>query len=146
MLRNMEYLQWAPLLLAAEEYKAGRYGTVPKLAEPPKPAKRPAPTGTSGRLRMLRGLLGKAVRLTKPMETKGGSKYERGSLWRVMFLERGQFLIAQIGKGGKLGDRVSCVSHHSFMVDPEVSPDSEYAYKPTKRKTLPVIDDEDGNR
>jgi hypothetical protein len=140
-----QYLQWAPLLLAAEEYHAGRHSKVPPIAAPPKPAKRAAPTGEADRLRARRAWLGQAVRITRPIETKGGNKYAKGSLWRVTDLDRRMFTIVGIRPGGELdGDRsVRCVSQYSFVAEPKVPFDPKYAFQPIKRERLPTMDDGD---
>jgi hypothetical protein len=147
-----EYLRWAPLLLAAEEYHAGTYGKVPPLAEPPPKAPRPEPTGASGRLRALRALLGKAVRLKAPLTTTGGNRYEKGTLWRVTSLSAGKFTICGIRADGELdrdneGDvrSIRCVPYYNFVVEPAVSSDPDYEYKPTKRRAAPVVDEGDND-
>jgi len=148
-----EYLGWAPLLLAAEDYKAGRYGKAAELKDPPRPAPAPRPTGEAERVRALRSLLGKAVRLLRPIETKGGDLYKKGSLWRVAYLERGEFTIHGINPDGsnevredieehhKKTRSIRCVSHHCFTIEPNVSSDPKYEFKPEKRPKLRIVDD-----
>ncbi|OPZ37794.1 MAG: hypothetical protein BWY99_01798 [Synergistetes bacterium ADurb.BinA166] len=90
---RVDYLKWAPLLLEAEEYKAGNR----KFSSPvPSPAK-PVPTEEGReryrRKKMRKYLIGKAVRLRRVVETRGGRRYETGSLWRVSGSERGKFSI-----------------------------------------------------
>ena len=145
-----EYLGWAPLLLAAEEYHAGRYGKVAPIAELPPKAPRAAPTGASGHLRMLRSWLGKAVRTTTVLVTRGGKRYEKGLLWRVTALEAGQFSIRGISEEGQhkeyQGDGyrgVGCVSHRDLVVEPTVPSDPRWEFKMKKRKQAPIIDDEE---
>jgi hypothetical protein len=139
-----EYLRWAPLLLSAEEYKAGRYGEAAPITELPKPAPRPPATGEYALRKMYQALLGKAVRLVRPITTKGGSTYKRGSLWRVTCLERRTFSIDGIGKdGADDGEErsVRCVSWHDFEPVAGIADDPRYVYKPTKR--VKVRDDDD---
>jgi len=143
---RQEYLRWAPLLLAAEEYKAGRHGETAPLMDKPKPAPKPQSDGWSeyARRKVLQALLGKAVRLVRSITTKGGTKYVKGSLWRVTDLSRGEFTIAGIDKDGELEERsIRCVSRRDFEVVPEIADDPKYVHKPTKR--VVVRDEEDGD-
>lgn len=143
-----EYLQWAPLLLAAEEYKAGRHGEAPPLVARPEPKRKPSARGGMSeyaRRKMLRGFLGDAVRLRRPIETRDGKKYEKDSLWRVASLARGEFSIYGIDAGGKVEEgenerSIRCVSHRDFYVETSVPPDPKYVYKETKRERPPVVD------
>lgn len=115
-----EYLKWAPLLLEAEEYHAGNR----EVQEPVEPQQKES--SYEGRIRYQqrkrrKALMGCAVRLTEPIETKGGSKYEVGSLWRVMGGSGGTFWIGGIRKDGSRDDRwVTGVSHHDFVVEPAI--------------------------
>lgn len=150
-----EYLDWAPFLLAAEEYKAGHYGEVPPLADLPKPAPKPQPLGRSeyAHRKMLRGFLGQAVRLREAVTTKGGKKYAKGSLWRVTHLDRGEFTITGIDKKGAIephveesdgwrGPRsVRSVSHRDFYVEPAIPVDPKYQHKEQARKRAPIVDE-----
>ena len=141
-----EYLRWAPLLLAAEEYHAGTFGKVPLVAEPPPRAPGPRRTGAADRLKTLRSFLGKAVRLREPVTTTGGKRYETGTLWRVTFLSAGKFTIHGILKDGtndESGDHRSIrgMSHRDLLIEPSVASDSTYEFKPTKRKQAPIVDD-----
>ena len=151
-----EYLEWAPFLLAAEKFKAGKYEPVPPLAELPKPAPKPQSFGRSeyAYRKMLRGFLGQAVRLRCPIETKGGKKYEKGSLWRVTHLERGTFTITGIDAEGAIephkgsdedgwrGPRsVRSVSYRDLAIESAVPADPEYQYKEPERKRAPVVDE-----
>ncbi len=147
-----EYLEWAPLLLAAEGYKAGKHGKVSLLKEPPKPAPAPKPTGEAGHLKMLRSYLGKAVRLVRPIETTGGSKYKKGQLWRVTELSKGEFNITGILEDGSIELRkedgyvrhtrtIRSVSHRDFALEPAVASDPKYEFKPSKRARSRIIDE-----
>jgi|GEM_PF-1233974 len=158
-----EYLGWAPFLLAAEEYKAGRFGEVAPIVETPKPVQREPSYGLSdyARRKMLKALLGKAVRLRRAITTRGGDKYEKGSLWRVVGLERGEtFDIWGIDKAGevervKKGEEskaggvgsvirsIHCVSRHDFEVDLETPIDPTWQPKPEKCKTIGNTDSEE---
>ena len=152
-----EYLQWAPFLLAAEKFKAGKYEPVPPLADLPKPAPKSQSFGLTGyaHRKMLRGWLGRAVRLRSAITTKGNKTYAKDSLWRVTHLERGEFNITGIdGKGaiepgkedgdGWRGPRsVHSVSHRDFYVESSVPADPKYQYKEPERKRAPVVDEEE---
>jgi hypothetical protein len=148
-----EYLAWAPLLLAAEEFKAGKYGAVAPLAELPKPAPKPRSTGSSeyAYRKMLRGLLGQAVRLRSPVTTKGGAKYAKGSLWRVTYLERDGFTIAGIDERGEIERtktedgydhrNIRCMSYRDLIIESAIPADPKYQYKEPERKRVPIIDE-----
>jgi hypothetical protein len=116
---RVEYLKWAPLLLEAEEYHAGNR----KISDPPK-VKKPVKSTPEGRRRyqnrkIRKALIGKAVRLIEPIETKGGKRYEIGSLWRVTGGHGREFSITGIKKDGSLdADRfVRGVYRTSLEVD-----------------------------
>lgn len=153
-----DYLEWAPFLLAAEEYKAGQYGEVAPLAEMPKPVQRPQSFGRSeyAHRKMLREFLGKAVRLREPITTKGGKKYTKDSLWRVTYLERREFTITgidakgvmeprkNVGEGSWEGPRsIRCVSHRDFYIESSIPVDPKYQYTRAKRERAPTIDEGD---
>jgi hypothetical protein len=79
-----EYLEWAPLLLTAEDYHAGK---IAKLPEPPKPERKKG-SSLEGRIRYQQRkrrnqLMGKTVRLTEQIKTEGGDVYKVGTLWEV---------------------------------------------------------------
>jgi hypothetical protein len=151
---RQEYLQWAPLLLSAEEYKAGLHGEAAPLAAIPKPAPKPPTLGRSAyaRRKADQALCGKAVRLVRPITTQGGITYKKGSLWRVTFLSRGTFAIDGIHKDGSEEDgsgetdtrTIRCVSRHDFVLATEVADDPKYVLKPTKREPVRDEEDEDG--
>ncbi len=150
-----EYLRWAPFLLAAEDYKAGKCAPALPLAKAPKTAKAPERTGEAGRLRMLRSWLGKAVRTLRPITTMGNTRYEKGLLWRVTDFSRGAFTIVGIHEDGSAEEReevspghwraraVSGVSHRDFAVEERVPSDPAYEYKAQRRKRLGHVDDEE---
>lgn len=154
-----EYLQWAPLLLAAEEYKAGKFGEAAAAPEKPKPLPRdPGGSSEYRHLVMLRSYLGKAVRLVHPVTTKGGTKYARDTLWRVVALSSGEFEIRGLNKDGTLerpkgqdygsSRAVRGMSWRDFAVVVAIAVDPTYAYKREKRKRVRDADDadEDGDQ
>jgi hypothetical protein len=143
-----EYIQWAPLLLAAEEYKAGRHGEAAPLVALPKPAPKPPTAGWSEYMRRKenQALLGKAVRLARAITTKGGDSYAKGSLWRVTYLSRGTFTINGIRKDGNESEPtrvIRCVSRHDFEATPEIADNMKYVHKPTKRKPVREEDEDE---
>jgi len=151
-----EYLGWAPLLLSAEEYKAGRHEEPPPLAAPPKPVPKPQSDGRSeyARRKADKALLGKAVRLVRSITTRGGTKYAKGLLWRVTHLSRGTFTIDGIRPDGSIERpkeqdygcerSIRCVSRHDFELAVGISDDLEYAAKPAKRIKVRDEEDDDG--
>jgi hypothetical protein len=122
---RQDYLEWAPLLLEAEEYHAGNR----KVSEPvePEPKK---PSTWSGRkryqqMKRRKELMDKAVRLTEEITTKGGNTYDVGSLWRVTDGKGATFRIVGIDDGGQFlrgGEHRSVfgVGEECFMVDEAV--------------------------
>ncbi len=80
-----DYLQWAPLMLTAEEYHAGNR----KLPDAPLKKGPSKPTAEGQRRYWMRKkrkeLMGKAVRLNRDVNMQNGKTYESGSLWRVTF-------------------------------------------------------------
>lgn len=139
-----EYLKWAPLLLEAEEYHAGNR----KVQEPPPPEPKKE-SSWEGQKRYeqrkrRKATLGKAVRLTRVVETKGGTKYEIGSLWRVTAGEGGTFSISGIKEDGTYArdDRyVRGVHYYDFQVDPSIPADPKA--KPEESEAPEPDEDED---
>jgi len=150
------YLQWAPLLLEAEEYHAGNRGEVPApLAAPPKRQRLPGGSYEYWKRKRLQEMLGHAARLRHPITTKGGTKYEKGSLWRIMSLYRGTFSIGGItpdganepltpdaNHGGLSSRYVRGVDAHELEIDDSIPVDPECVYK--RRKPRRKDDDDDG--
>ena len=80
---RQNYLRWAPLLIAAEEFHAGIRKAAIYDKVPPRKS-----TSYEGRMAYQRrkrqkALLGQAVRLKRQVEIQSGVTYEKGSLWRV---------------------------------------------------------------
>lgn len=113
-----DYLQWAPLLLVAEEYHADKY----EVSEPA-PAKPKKPSSWESRRRYRQqkrhqALVGKIVRLVSEVRTKGGKVYAKGSLWKVVGKQRGTFMISGVDESGKrdVERYVTNVSEDEFEV------------------------------
>jgi hypothetical protein len=116
-----DYLQWAPLLLAAEDYHAGTR----EAAEVPFP-KRTRPTA-QGKQRyqqrkLRKQMLGQRVKLTKRIETVSGEGYEPGTLWRVVDGEGWSFTIERIEPDAEHGPRVKGVTTGYFHSIEEDTP------------------------
>lgn len=77
-----DYLKWAPLLLLAEEYHAGNLKLRKDKPLPKRHATEEERRAYERRKR-LRGFVRKIVRLTRDIQTKGGKRYKKGSLWLV---------------------------------------------------------------
>jgi hypothetical protein len=98
-----EYLKWAPLLLEAEEYHAGNR----EIREPPDDPSPPKKKNSwEGKLKYQRrkrkkALLGKSVRLTRTITTRGGDTYEKGSLWKAFEGAEGKLDIIGITEEGE---------------------------------------------
>jgi hypothetical protein len=93
-----EYLQWAPLLLVAEEMHAGKRET-PKPLPPPKKKHDPDGALRYRRRKRAKALVGKTVRLLHGITTTGGDYYDKGTLWRVTY-SRGATLTIVQAEGG----------------------------------------------
>lgn len=79
-----DYLKWAPPMLQSEEYHAGNVKVREPIAE--RPVRKTGSLDGRRRYEQQRRrklLLGKAVRLQRQIETKGGKRHEKGTLWRV---------------------------------------------------------------
>jgi len=96
-----DYLQWAPLLLEAEEYHAGNRKVPPAKPLPPPTPRVPGGSEVYRRRKALRALLYKAVRLTRDITTTDESTYKKGSLWRVIEARGDSFTIAGIAADGR---------------------------------------------
>lgn len=109
-----DYLQWAPLLLAAEDYHAGKHSKLPK---PPKPQPKKG-SSFEGRRRyrqrkLREQLMGKTVRLTRQIKTQGGTTYEAGTLWKVTDGRGREFTL--VGAGKDVGQCfIRCVGPDAF--------------------------------
>lgn len=117
-----EYLQWAPMLLEAEEYHAGNR----KVEEPVPPRPKKPPTFEAQRAyerkKRRKLFMGKAVILMEDIETKGGKHYEAGTIWRVLGADNG-FSIIQINPDGTRkedGGYVRCVDHYKLKIVAEI--------------------------
>lgn len=128
-----EYLRWAPLLLEAEEYHAGNRKAKPLLKKPGSAPRTSYAGARRYRMRKARkSLVGKAVRLVRSIETRGGTVYEKGTLWRVSSGHGYEFDIVGItgdgktekNEGGYVARIVHSVrhvdGHAAFEVDPSV--------------------------
>lgn len=144
-----EYLEWAPLLLEAEEYHAGNR----KVEEPPPPLPKKGSSWEGReryrRIKRQKAYLDKAVRLTEEITTKGGHVYKTGTLWRVVAAERGTFTISGINPDGtfenvdKNWDKrryVRNVSHYDLTIDLTIP--NPTAKPQTAPKTKPVEEEE----
>jgi hypothetical protein len=107
-----KYLQWAPLLLVAEDYHAGKREAA--AIPPPKPKKTPSYEGQRRyqQRKVRKALMDKTVSLTRQIETKGGEVYEVGSRWAVIDGSGDEFYIQGVDEEGKLlhGDDYRAIS------------------------------------
>jgi len=122
---RQDYLKWAPLLLEAEEYHAGNR----KVWEPVAPVPKPASSYEAQRRYRIqkrrKHLMGKAVRLTRPIRTRGGKEFEVGSLWRVYNATGKKFDIEAIQEDGSCDDcsgigTILGVHEHDFEEDESI--------------------------
>jgi hypothetical protein len=120
-----EYLEWAPLLLEAEEYHAGNREVAPPPAPPKEKSKfEKARAAHKYKLKKeRRAFHHKAVRLRREVHTKGGTVYPIGSLWRVVAWVGGTFDIEGTNEDGtrEKGDRyVRGVGMESLEIDESI--------------------------
>lgn len=95
-----DYLQWAPMLLTAEEFCAGnREVTKPVFA--PKKEKSTDGRWRYQRQKRLKAAGKKAVRLSRKIHTQGGETHDKGTLWRTSEPIRGKFTLYGIDEHGK---------------------------------------------
>lgn len=118
-----EYLKWAPLLLEAEEYHAGNRKVAEMKPVTPGPKKEPSWENQRKYARQKRVktavklYLHKCIRTKREIVTRGGTKYPKGSLWRVICHDRGgMFTISGITEDGR---PIPGMSVHS--VEPEMT-------------------------
>ena len=125
-----DYLQWAPLLCVAEDYRAGKRQA--KDAVSAKPQRRTEEGARRYRLQKKRqALLGKAVRLARSITMRDGRVYSRGSLFRVISRRGGDFYIRGIGQDGRPDPAasyddariISNAQMHDLVVDEAVPPE-----------------------
>jgi hypothetical protein len=126
-----EYLKWAPLLLLAEDYHAGKR-EAPPLA--PRSA-RPAPSKDGQRRYRERkrrlALRRQAVRLVRAVTLRSGDVYAKGTLWRVGHGRGDHFTLHGITKDGRTertdGEHIARYIIHlhssAFVVDGDIPPE-----------------------
>jgi len=95
-----DYLQWAPMLLEAEEYCAGNR----EVREPTRlPKREPSPEGQwkYKKQKARKASENKAVRLSRKIYMGDGKTYDKGTLWRTGNTYQGKFTLYGIDAGGK---------------------------------------------
>lgn len=119
------YLEWAPLLLEAEEYHAGNrmVANIPPAPKPKKPT-REGRQRYANRKRQ-KELLGKAVRLTRDIQMRQpGLVYREGTLWRVTGGKGSTVCVVGINDDGtydKQGSRrINNLDFDDVRVDPGI--------------------------
>jgi len=122
-----DYLEWAPFLLAAEEYHAGNR-KAPKPLEPIPRRKTEDGAWKYRKKKQRKAWLGKAIRLKQAVTTQGGAAHEKGTLWRVIDGRGDHFSIAGIDDEGRrlLGEDkrfVMNVHMGKFELDNAVPPE-----------------------
>jgi hypothetical protein len=111
-----DYLQWAPLLLEAEEYHAGNREVTACRVAPPR-QKTEEGARAYARRKKLKALVGVAVKLVRDVTMRSGHVYKKGTLWRVDRIERGELVIYGIKPNGErdVEDRhIYRISEYSF--------------------------------
>jgi hypothetical protein len=120
-----EYLRWAPFLLIAEDYHAGKRKARPQKKMPPRHKTEEGSIQYERRKRRL-AVRNKAVRLLYDLETKSGKKHPKGGLYRAIHSRGDNFDLYGIepdGTRSKPDRHIYQVSLHEFQVDPTVPDD-----------------------
>jgi hypothetical protein len=144
-----DYLQWAPFLLAAEEYHAGNREVAKVKLAPPKQR-----TGEGSadyhRRKRNKTFLKQAVRNLTAITTTNGRRYPKGSLWRVDNLQRGKFTITLLKDDGSgqdaperedgRYDRVSGMSYYDLEIVSGIPPRAPW--KPKEKVVEPEPEEE----
>lgn len=126
-----DYLQWAPMLLAAEEFCAGNH----KVQLPVVTSKKERTAGGAQKYQRQKARKAageKAVRLTRKIYLKSGESYDKGTLWRTSRPSRGKFWLYgidenghdEINEGGSMGRYaryISGVDLSDFVIDESVT-------------------------
>lgn len=125
-----DYLQWAPMLLAAEDFHAGKRKADKLLRD--KPAPKPRGTGSwkseqaSRRRERRKRLLTQSVELRSRIVLKSGTTLAAGELFRVIDARGDGFYIVGINKDGtrsKDGRSCSNASHGDLILRPDIPRD-----------------------
>lgn len=147
---RQDYLQWAGMLLEAEEYHAGNR-KVADLKPLPPPRKR---TGAGSyeyqKRKRLNAFVGRAVRLTRDITMKNGKVYKESTLWRVTHIERSKLSVTGIKRDGTdeeykdWSDRraINGLYEHDVIFDPRVVIPVKPEKKEPPKKKVTLADDE----
>ena len=132
-----DYLQWAPMLLTAEEYCAGNR-EVQKPVIAPKREKTIAGARKYRQKKAREAAANKPVRLTRTIHTQSGLTYEKGTLWATSKPYRGKFMLHGIDEQGRIepGEReggswsryaryISGIDLSDFIIDASVTLEPE---------------------
>lgn len=118
-----EYLKWAPLLLAAEDFHAGKAEASEAVSAAPKKSTAAGRAKYQQKKRM-QALLLKAVRFRREIETKSGIKYPAGTLWQVRWVGGDTMVLAGLREDGTLEDRrMRGIKEYDVDLAPEVVPE-----------------------
>jgi hypothetical protein len=124
------YLKWAPILLEAEEYHAGnRKVRKPEVMPKPK-ARTPGGSYEYQTRKRKMALVGQACALVRDVTVRSKKVYKKGTLWRISYLERGNFSVYGIKKNGTQDDAdvdgsvraISNLSEYEFSIRSEIPP------------------------
>jgi hypothetical protein len=78
-----EYIQWAPLLLGAEEFHAGNREIAPVRIPPPKKQRIPGGSYEYRQRKALQALVGKTAHLNRNIEMRNGAVNKKGTVWLI---------------------------------------------------------------
>ena len=113
-----DYLQWAPILLEAEEFHAGNREIAPVKPLPPRKERTPGGSYEYRMYKARKAWEGRAVRLKKDIELRGGDVSKKGTLWRVRRAKKSGYMLMQINRdGSQLLTKIEGGARGHFMRD-----------------------------
>jgi hypothetical protein len=118
-----QYLRWAPLLLEAEEYKAGNRKVRPIEKMPAPKTRTPGGSWEYRERKRKLALVGLAFELARDVRMSNKKTvYKKGSLWRIRSCFGREFYVDGIKRDGKPdGDRaISNLSERDFVWRPDI--------------------------
>ncbi len=127
-----DYLEWAPMLLTAEEYCAGNR-EVRKAVIAPKKEKSAEGSWKYRKQKARKAAENQAVRLVRKIHLHNGEMYDKGTLWRTGRAYREKFTLTGIDERGKdepskndgASRYITGVDINDFVIEPSVTLKSE---------------------
>jgi hypothetical protein len=95
-----DYLQWAPLLLTAEEFHAGNRQVAPVKPLPARKERVPGGSYEYQQVKARKAWLNKAVRLLRDVSMRNGNVNKKNTLWRISHARKSGFEMVEIDSKG----------------------------------------------